>query len=114
MEEKNYEKKSFSDRIKDKIGYQKQVTITFPIKVFDKLSTFATENSCDCFWLAIDKALDKYFELKDKDLTTIMLMDRDEQLKKLILSLDERLTIIEKPQPVKKKRGFGKVEEDGE
>lgn len=99
---------SYGDKVKEKINYQKKVSITFPEKVFGKLDKFAKGKANDCYWLAIDILLNKYEEVETKDLNTIMLMNRDEQLKQAIVELDARIRNIEGPKEENKKGHFGK------
>lgn len=109
MDEMNKETKSFKDAVQEKIGYQKQVIITFPIKVFNRLNDYAKDNTNHCYWLAIERLLDKVEELSVKDLNTIMLMERDDILRKDITKLHLRIDELEKQKEQEpNKRHFGK------
>ena len=108
MEEGKDKKGSFGDQIKDKINYQKRISIAFPEKVFLKLDKLSKERANDCYWLAIDMAIDKFLDSETKDLTTILLMERDDKLKKAIEELAIRLDKLEQPEENKKiKKHFG-------
>jgi len=103
------DEKCFTEQVKSKINYQRKVLISFPHKVYDKFSNFAKEYANDCYWLAFEKVIDDWERNKVKEPQIIMLMQRDEDLKNMIVSLDGRLSEIETPrEEVKKiKKRFG-------
>jgi len=93
--EYNYQTREFSDKVKNKINYQKVVNIKFPFKVYEKFKNFSVEHSSDCYWLAFEKLLDNYERDKFLEPKIIMLMQRDEDLKKVIQILESRIIKLE-------------------
>lgn len=112
MEEEKQQ--GIKERVMDKIHAQRVIKITFPINVYEKLDSFAKENTNDCYWLAVKQLLDFYEESKEADSRILMLMQRDDDLlveiNRLAKDVEELKGEKNKPREVKH---FGtKLEKD--
>lgn len=98
------EEKSFGDKVKEAVGYQKVVTMKLPVKVFERFSHLALSESNGCYWLLINRLMDVYD--KDGDNASSVLLFR--QLEKRLLDFEERLITIEsKDDKHSERRTFG-------
>ena len=47
----------FSDKIKEEIGWTREIPIKFPNEVYKEFRQYAKEEAGECFWLAVKKLL---------------------------------------------------------
>jgi len=99
-------KKTFGDKVKERISTNITIPIIFPKPVYLKFKQFAKEEACNTYWNAIEKLITYYDENNGKNAFGLMLLDKIMQLEEEIDSMKEE----EKPKSRTKKQGFGRKE----
>lgn len=102
------ENKSFKERIKDSINYQKVVTIRMPIKLFERFDSLSSYESNSCYWLMIEKLMDSFDDVNEDKSLVMLYKQLERRLVNVEIAVDELVSKpVEKPKEPDKKRTFG-------
>lgn len=83
------EKKSYKEKIQEDV-FIRSVKIKFPLKLFKRFDAFARLESNHCYWLAIEKLMDKYESNEEIKKKIDLLFLKVEEIENRLFELEEQ------------------------